>query len=151
MESAGWKYRLFPVLVIFVAMFIGLPLRTAVACLQWNERSYEGIQRLVEESVGKSDVVLADDPTYYAVKTRAAKVFLSQYIVQMTKKEKDSVSVVLDTPEKVEQRLKDLGGRWEDTGRRILPVKPMMPLPAFIQSRISDMYSLVVYVRRPER
>jgi hypothetical protein len=142
------KSDLLAMCVVSIIMLSGLPLRTVTACLQWNERSYCAVERLVEQSVGPADVAVADYAAYYAVKTRASRVFLHHYALLMTKdEEKNSVSVIVESPEHITEIIEKLGGEWNDTGLRLSVADPWISLPAFLRTRIASPYSLVVYKR----
>jgi hypothetical protein len=135
------------------AIVVGIGLHTVTAAYDWPERQYGHVEKLVRENVSAADVMYGEFPTYYAAKTRAAKVFLPKYAPAMLPSEKTQVTVLIIYPELLNDVTNAIGGSWEATGKGHVPRKP----PLFGSEwgvrgngflGMPD-YRLAVYRRRP--
>jgi hypothetical protein len=98
----------------------GLGLNGIAYTGNWQERNYNRIERLVSPLVRANDVAFVDSPGYYAARSHVDDLFLQNpdwdILPLMTAAQKQSITVVLVTPEKAGDILKGLGGGWVMTG-----------------------------------
>lgn len=93
----------------------------AVLAVNWKALDYSPIEALVEKNVTRSDWVVSDSVAYYAAKTRAATVIYANsgasYLNIIPSQEKEHISALIIEPEKFENVVNTLGGKWYDSGR----------------------------------
>jgi hypothetical protein len=132
--------------LLALACVLGLPLRLALVAVEWRQRDYGPVERLVEGAIRPSDWVYCDYAAYYPVKRIANWTFLEPYRPRMTQDEKARTSVLVISPRNFEQVTADIGGAWEPTGER-LPISEGFNVP-FLRKRMgARLYDLSVYRR----
>lgn len=113
----AWVARL----LIAAAVLAGVGLHAVTAAYDWPERDYGHVEKLVTENVSASDVMYGEFATYYAAKSRAAKVFMPFYLPAFRPDEKAEVSVLVIYPSSLAEVTNLIGGAWVDTGRGHTP------------------------------
>jgi hypothetical protein len=91
----------------------GLPLQLLAVTHDWQDRNPEAVANIVNAHVGQSDWVLCDYQVYFPVKMRAHKVFLPDYVVQMTYQEKKKINLLIGSKESLIRWSSELGGQWD--------------------------------------
>ena len=135
-------------LIVGTACLIGLPARVGVSILQWDGRSYAPVRALVEEHVAPSDTVFAWYEGYYAVKGRAAAVYLPKYLwrpVPAKTPQLQSVDKIVTPPRYAAPVARLLGDRWERLGRTQAGERAVTQ---FLGRALAEPYDVAVYVRR---
>ncbi len=100
---------------------VGLGMNGIAYAGNWQERNYDRMERLVSPLLRADDIAFVDYPGYYAARNYVDDVFLQNpdwdIVPLMTAAQKQSITVVLATPDKAGVILKGLGGGWVMTGR----------------------------------
>ncbi len=134
--------------IVALACVIGLPARAGVSVLQWEGRSYAPVDELVERHVTSADTVFAWYQGYYAVKGRAAAVYLPKYLWRVTEaKERElrRVNKLVMPPRYATPVMRFLGDRWERLGRTQAGDRAVTQ---FLGRALAEPYDVAVYVRR---
>jgi hypothetical protein len=121
--------------LLAIAGMVGLPARLGVTALEWKRRDYTQVEAFVSRYVRTGDVVFADWQAFYALHHVRARAFYPRY--PMTPRERDSVNMMVISPQDLPEVSTMLGGRWNEiaalrSGERGLGAK---------------LYNLVVYAR----
>jgi MFS family permease len=96
------------------AVVVGFPARLAVTAMQWQKRSYSAVERFAAETVAPADHVFCDFQAYYAVKQRAATIFLPTASQAMSPQEKSRITLLVIAPSSYATVSATLGGRWDE-------------------------------------
>lgn len=134
--------------VVGIACAIGLPGRVGVSLLQWEGRSYAPVDDLAAQHVTASDTVFAWYQGYYAVKGRAAAVYLPKYLWRLSpekKRELQNVNKLVMPPRFATPVAKLLGDRWEWLGRTQAEDRTVT---RFLGRTLAEPYDVAIYARR---
>ena len=100
--------------LLAIAGMVGLPARLGVTALEWKERDYALVEAFVSRYVRASDVVSADWQAFYALHHVRARAFYPRY--PMTPRERDSVNMMVISPQDLPEVSRILGWRWHEIG-----------------------------------
>jgi len=133
---------------IWTAVSVGISLNLMTAAYDWKERAYANVENLVQENVLTTDWMYGEFATYYAAKTRAARVFMPYYLPAMLNSEKTRINVLVIAPKNFDEVTKTIGGDWASTGKKFVPERS-----GFLGTRVNlgflstQNYHLEVYRR----
>jgi len=74
-ESSGFDRKAATAL-LWLSILVGLPARATLSAIEWHSRSYAPVEELASRNVRPDDRVYADFSAYYAVRPRAARLWL---------------------------------------------------------------------------
>ena len=115
--------------LVVTACLMGLPLQLASGAFYRRERSYEEVRRVVGP-IEPNDVVIADPAAYYAVRPKAAKVYLTEAVFEgqwMTDEQLRRVNLMVIRPQDFDILAERLGGGWQQ-GTKSPPARGELPL-----------------------
>jgi hypothetical protein len=138
--------------LITTGCLLGLPLQLTSGAFYWRERRYEEVRRVVGPVVA-DDVVIADPAAYYAIRPKAAKTYLAEYVSVgqwMNEKQFGRVNLMVIRPEQFHVLAKLVGGAWQP-GAKSPPARGILPLfaPGFGDQLIAT-YDLQAFRRVPD-
>jgi len=134
-------------LAVVVACLVGLPLQLANAAFFWKERDYARVEAFVQNNVQPNDWVCCHHAAYYAVKKRAAALFLTAYSL-ITPEEKARINVLIIDPPHARELTDSLGGQWIRLPDQLLPSSRQFLRNGF-GSMLIENYNLEVWRREP--
>jgi hypothetical protein len=110
--------------LIAAALLAGIPLNAFNASLNWADRDYAHVEKLIRNSVTSSDWLYGDFTAYYAAKTQAAQVFMPNYLLTspFRPEEKQRMTVLVVDPKNLSLATNAVGGVWLDTGQGFIPM-----------------------------
>ena len=106
-----------------IAIAVSLLLHAATALYNWNDRSYQHVAKLIEESVRPVDVMYGEFSTYYAAKKQVREIFTPSYLPAMLDSEKQRLTVLVVAPDEIKKVVHVIGGLWTPTGAGYTPVR----------------------------
>jgi hypothetical protein len=134
---------------VVVACLAGLPLQLASAAFFWQERDYARVESFVQRNVHSNDWVCCEPAAYYAVKKRAAALFLPEYCLT-TPKENARLNLLIIHPVRARELTALLGGDWIRSPDELPPGSRKFPCfkPGF-GDKFIDTYNLQVWRKAP--
>jgi hypothetical protein len=129
---------------------IGLPARTAVTAIQWEQRSYETVNELVSKSIISTDTVLTSYQGYYAAKNNSSEVLLPTLIFNSYTRIDSSEAVNFNSINKIiaePGQLKKFKNKFNGNWRKIEETEKMIKSNSIFGIKLAKPYSLKVYKR----
>jgi hypothetical protein len=126
-----------------------LPLQLGSGAFYRYERSYDGVER-VAGSIGANDVVVADWAAYYAVRPKASKTYLADYVLDgslMTDENKRRVNVMVIRPQHFALLAERIGGNWRSGPTLPSPVARMPLFARGFGDKLIETYDLQRFSR----
>jgi hypothetical protein len=120
LQLTGWL-RWTANALLGAAIGVGILLHAATAAYDWQDRDYALVEKLVRENINQSDWMYGEHATYYAAKTRAARLFLPFYLPAFPDSEKQRLTVLMVAPADLTETTNVIGGNWLDTGVGYVP------------------------------
>lgn len=93
--GSGRRARIAFRAIFFAAAAVGLPAQLALAVVNRHARSYERVEEVVRAAVPRGSVAYCDAAAYYAVRLRAARLYLPPYNPRLTAAEVRSIDAVV--------------------------------------------------------
>jgi len=133
------------------ACLVGLPLQIASG-FSWGEgRNYAHVRSIVQD-LKATDVAVIDPAAYYAVRPRAGKTYMVQYVTSrrwLTPQQLDAVTALVLKPEEFQAIARIIGGDWKAEGRTpAVTASPFLFRKNF-GDKLVETYDLQVYRRAP--
>lgn len=125
------------------AGIVGLPLRLAVTCAQWNARDYKPVEQFVVRNIEPDDRVLTDFQAYYPAKLRVGELHLPVQIRAMTAAEKARTNVIIAVGDNGRRLAALIGGQFEQTAAYEAPKSSFSD-----QKWLASPYHLVILRRK---
>ncbi|MGA3159758.1 MAG: hypothetical protein ABSC77_00970 [Terracidiphilus sp.] len=114
-------------MLCFLCASAGVGINAAVYADNWQDRSYNRVEKFVSSVVRADDIAFVDYAPYYAARMKTRDVFSPipdwDIFQLMSAEQRNSITVVLVRPEKVEMAIRGLGGAWYPTGDKLAPSK----------------------------
>lgn len=154
-EPQSRVFRLTKRALVTSACLVGLPAVLVVSFLGWRDRDFDRVEQLIAEHVDRDDWVWCHPSAYYAVKTRAARVFSAFVLLNpdkapprlaqrhgnvLTPEQRSRLSVVVTPPGGGEPDM--IGGEWKRVGAML-----RSSWPGFPELLVFATYELQVYRR----
>lgn len=117
----------FLVLLLY-ANLLGLPSLAQITLQQWENNDYAKVQNFLDNKINHEDHIYADFQTFYALKSRAKRVYFPLYNGQMTPEDRDNLSLIVIDPRASARApwnpgLAEIVGdslpQWYDTGEQL--------------------------------
>jgi hypothetical protein len=117
----------FLVLLLY-ANLLGLPSLAQITLQQWENNDYTKVQNFLDNKINHQDHIYADFQTFYALKSRAKRVYFPLYNGQMTPEDRDNLSLIVIDPRSSVRKpwnpgLVEIVGdslpQWYDTGEQL--------------------------------
>ena len=98
-------------LLMGLAVFIGLPLRTIVTVVEWSRRDYAPVMKVLEEQIRPGDWILGEPQAFYVASAKAARVY---YETPLNLKAEDGpkITLLIANSENAPRWQELLGGKW---------------------------------------
>lgn len=110
-----------------LSALIGIGLHAADYASDWRDRDYGYVEKFVNSAVRPDDVAYVEYCAYFPARAKAKDVYIQaidwNIFPLMSHQEKDSVSVIIDRPENIDETIRGLGGSWYVTGERMKPTR----------------------------
>ena len=138
-------------LLLFVCG-IGFPARIGVSILQWEGRSYEPVERVVDQHTTSQDTVFSSYQGYYAAKAHAGTVYLPKHAVYLSSAEKveklRAVDKLILSPRGREAWLKFWSEQLEGWRQIDRVGTEDRTFDTILGVRLAQPYDIVIYVRQ---
>jgi hypothetical protein len=117
----------FLVLLLY-ANLLGLPSLAQITLQQWENNDYTKVQNFLDNKINPQDHIYADFQTFYALKSRAKRVYFPLYNGQMTPEDRDNLSLIVIDPRAsvraswnpgLAEIVGDSLPQWYDTGEQL--------------------------------
>ncbi|GBF53012.1 hypothetical protein N0824_00861 [Microcystis sp. 0824] len=117
----------FLVLLLY-ANLLGLPSLAQITLQQWENNDYAKVQNFLDNKINQEDNIYADFQAFYALKSRAKRVYFPPYNAQMTPEDRDNLSLIVIDPRASARApwnpgLAEIVGdslpQWYDTGEQL--------------------------------
>lgn len=117
----------FLVLLLY-ANLLGLPSLAQITLQKWENNDYTKVQNFLDNKINPQDHIYADFQTFYALKSRAKRVYFPLYNGQMTPEDRDNLSLIVIDPRASARAswnpgLAEIVGdslpQWYDTGEQL--------------------------------
>jgi hypothetical protein len=117
----------FLVLLLY-ANLLGLPSLAQITLQQWENNDYTKVQNFLDNKINHQDHIYADFQTFYALKSRAKRVYFPLYNGQMTPEDRDNLSLIVIDPRAsvraswnpgLAEIVGDSLPQWYDTGEQL--------------------------------
>lgn len=117
----------FLVLLLY-ANLLGLPYLVQMTLQQWEKNDYAKVQNFLDNKINQEDNIYADFQAFYALKSRAKRVYFPLYNAQMTPEDRDNLSLIVIDPRASARAswnpgLAEIVGdslpQWYDTGEQL--------------------------------
>jgi hypothetical protein len=114
--------------LLFYANLLGLPYLVQSTLKQWENNDYAKVQNFLDNKINPQDHIYADFQTFYALKSRAKRVYFPLYNGQMTPEDRDNLSLIVIDPRASARAswnpgLAEIVGdslpQWYDTGEQL--------------------------------
>ncbi|ARI80397.1 glycosyltransferase family 39 protein [Microcystis aeruginosa] len=114
--------------LLFYANLLGLPYLAQSTLKQWEKNDYTKVQNFLDNKINHEDHIYADFQTFYALKSRAKRVYFPLYNGQMTPEDRDNLSLIVIDPRASARAswnpgLAEIVGdslpQWYDTGEQL--------------------------------
>ncbi|WP_287107192.1 MULTISPECIES: hypothetical protein [unclassified Microcystis] len=114
--------------LLFYANLLGLPYLAQITLQQWEKNDYTKVQNFLDNKINHEDHIYADFQTFYALKSRAKRVYFPLYNGQMTPEDRDNLSLIVIDPRASARAswnpgLAEIVGdslpQWYDTGEQL--------------------------------
>ena len=114
--------------LLFYANLLGLPSLAQITLQQWENNDYTKVQNFLDNKINPQDHIYADFQTFYALKSRAKRVYFPLYNGQMTPEDRDNLSLIVIDPRASARAswnpgLAEIVGdslpQWYDTGEQL--------------------------------
>jgi hypothetical protein len=113
-----------------ISALVGVGLNAANYASDWKDRDYGNVERFVSSAVSPDDVAYVEYDAYFPARVKAKDVYYQvidwNTFHLMSQQQKDSVSVIIDRPENIDETIRGLGGLWHMTGERLEPTRKGM-------------------------
>lgn len=129
----------------------GLPARLLLASLDLSERNYSKVESLVNNSIGKTDVVCADYQAFYPLERLKVLAYYPVYMMRLTPAEAATINCLIVDPAGAPDLEKKLGGVWIATGQEYLHPEHFGValldrfMPHYFKSRTNLKYNLAIF------
>lgn len=117
----------FLVLLLY-ANLLGLPSLGQITLQKWENNDYTKVQNFLDNKINPQDHIYADFQAFYALKSRAKRVYFPLYNGQMTPEDRDNLSLIVIDPRASARApwnpgLAEIVGdslpQWYDTGEQL--------------------------------
>jgi hypothetical protein len=114
--------------LLFYANLLGLPYLVQSTLKQWENNDYAKVQNFLDNKINPQDHIYADFQTFYALKSRAKRVYFPLYNGQMTPEDRDNLSLIVIDPRAsvraswnpgLAEIVGDSLPQWYDTGEQL--------------------------------
>jgi len=114
--------------LLLYANLLGLPYLVQSTLKQWENNDYAKVQNFLDNKINPQDHIYADFQTFYALKSRAKRVYFPLYNGQMTPEDRDNLSLIVIDPRASARAswnpgLAEIVGdslpQWYDTGEQL--------------------------------
>lgn len=114
--------------LLFYANLLGLPSLAQITLQQWEKNDYTKVQNFLDNKINHEDNIYADFQAFYALKSRAKRVYFPLYNGQMTPEDRDNLSLIVIDPRTSARApwnpgLAEIVGdslpQWYDTGEQL--------------------------------
>lgn len=114
--------------LLLYANLLGLPYLVQMTLQQWEKNDYAKVQNFLDNKINQEDNIYADFQTFYALKSRAKRVYFPLYNGQMTPEDRDNLSLIVIDPRASARAswnpgLAEIVGdslpQWYDTGEQL--------------------------------
>ena len=136
-----WVMPSIACLLILLAM-LGPYFRLVDLTLNWKALDYVTVTNLIKQTVKPDDWVFSDSLSYYAVKQTGAVTMTHWYRDVIPTDEKDKVSIIVMRPSLLDETVKEIGGKWEESGEELT-----LKIRSLFRAR-PDLIELRVYRRK---
>jgi hypothetical protein len=132
---------------IVLACCIGFPKAMLGILMEWHDRDYARVEKLVQGTISPNDVVISDWTGYVAAIEKDRHLYVVGAENVMSDTERQKVSVLIIPPEQLAQLQSTIGGRWVLAAKPIaVDEKGSSPrLPGFVVSKFG--YKVSVFRR----
>lgn len=143
----SWPVRGVVAVLVVLALAIGLPARTALALSEWNERSYEPVDRFLKNNLRKDDIGYCDYQAFYG--SEYATRFYYPNAPDMGDWVKGITVVVMPDYVTKDEIVKKVGGNWQKVAD--LPASPDSIWRSYLPRDAAFLYQLDVWRRSPAK
>jgi hypothetical protein len=114
------------VVLLFCALssLVGVGLNVAAYAGDRQDRDYSRVESFISQVVRPDDIAYADLAGYLATRQRAQDVYLPvahDTLDGMSPQQRDSVTVLIVSPQTAENIKQCIGGNWQETGQKLVP------------------------------
>ena len=143
-KFSGLKRSIVVALVGF-AVVVGLPVRTALALAEWDQRSYQPVDALLKSDLRKTDIVFSDYQGFYGSKYAARFYFPDS--TSQGDWTGNVTAVVTDRENNFDEMQKKFGGVWMKVGE--MPKTEQLAWRSFLPRNAATLYQLAVWRKSP--